>query len=215
MTAELIILGSGNLGRVTAETARDCGLDVAGFLCGLKPVGETVAGTTVVGTYNRLDTPEFVSAHTFVVAIADSMMRRNLSQRVLDRGGHLATLIHPSCKVSPTAQIGRGTVLHGFNSVRTGSRIGDFVVLDDHAHVGNDIVVGDACYLAPGCLFNSGSSVGADTFVGAGAVVLPEVSIGQNCLIGAGTIVTKNVRDGMVAAGNPVRELRPNTVKAE
>lgn len=42
-----------------------------------------------------------------------------------------------------------------------------------------------------------------NVFVGAGAIVLPGVKIGCDSIIGAGSVVTKDIPQGMVAAGNP------------
>ncbi len=41
--------------------------------------------------------------------------------------------------------------------------------------------------------------------MGGGSVLLPGVTIGQNAFVGAGAVVTKDVRDGVIVAGNPAR----------
>ena len=50
--------------------------------------------------------------------------------------------------------------------------------------------------------------IGSDVFVGGGAIVCPGVTIGDGSVIGAGSVVTKDIPDGVVAAGNPCRVLR-------
>ncbi|WP_462164576.1 acyltransferase [Pseudoalteromonas xiamenensis] len=50
--------------------------------------------------------------------------------------------------------------------------------------------------------------IGDNVFIGWGAIILPGVRIGNNCVIGAGSVVTKDVPDGMVAAGNPARVIK-------
>lgn len=47
--------------------------------------------------------------------------------------------------------------------------------------------------------------VGSNCFIGVGTLIMPGVTIGDDCVIGAGSIVTKDVPDGMVAAGVPAR----------
>lgn len=51
-------------------------------------------------------------------------------------------------------------------------------------------------------------TIGNDVFVGANSVILPNVHIGNRVIIGAGSVVTKDVPDGVVAAGNPARAIR-------
>ena len=45
-------------------------------------------------------------------------------------------------------------------------------------------------------------------YIGAGAVILPGVTIGPRTAIGAGAVVTRDVEEGVVAAGAPARVTR-------
>lgn len=51
-------------------------------------------------------------------------------------------------------------------------------------------------------------TIGSDVWVGGGAIICPGVTIGSKTVIGAGSVVTKNIPDGVVAAGNPCRIIR-------
>jgi maltose O-acetyltransferase len=53
--------------------------------------------------------------------------------------------------------------------------------------------------------------IGSDVWVGGGAVILPGVRIGSRAVIGAGSVVTRDVPDGVFAAGNPCRIVREIT----
>jgi maltose O-acetyltransferase len=50
--------------------------------------------------------------------------------------------------------------------------------------------------------------IGSDVWVGGGALILPGVRIGSRSVIGAGSVVTRDVPDGVLAAGNPCRVIR-------
>jgi maltose O-acetyltransferase len=50
--------------------------------------------------------------------------------------------------------------------------------------------------------------IGSDVWVGGAAVILPGVTIGSRSIIGAGSVVTRDIPDGVFAAGNPCRVLR-------
>lgn len=56
--------------------------------------------------------------------------------------------------------------------------------------------------------------IGSDVWVGGGALILPGVKIGSRAVIGAGSVVTRDVPEGVFAAGNPCRVIREiaNTV---
>ncbi len=51
-------------------------------------------------------------------------------------------------------------------------------------------------------------TIGSDVWIGGGAIVCPGVRIGGKSVIGAGAVVTRDVPDGVFAAGNPCRVVR-------
>jgi maltose O-acetyltransferase len=53
--------------------------------------------------------------------------------------------------------------------------------------------------------------IGSDVWVGGGALILPGVRIGSRAVIGAGSVVTRDIPDGVFAAGNPCRVIREIT----
>lgn len=56
--------------------------------------------------------------------------------------------------------------------------------------------------------FGKPVEIGSDVWVGGGAIVLPGVRIGSRAVIGAGSVVTRDVPEGVLAAGNPARVLK-------
>ena len=56
--------------------------------------------------------------------------------------------------------------------------------------------------------FGKPITIGSDVWVGGGALILPGVTIGSRTVIGAGSVVTRDLPDGVFAAGNPCRVIR-------
>ena len=56
--------------------------------------------------------------------------------------------------------------------------------------------------------FGTPIDIGSDVWVGGGAIILAGVRIGSRAVIGAGSVVTRDVPDGVFAAGNPCRVVR-------
>jgi maltose O-acetyltransferase len=56
--------------------------------------------------------------------------------------------------------------------------------------------------------FGKPVEIGADVWVGGGALIMPGVRIGSRAVIGAGSVVTRDIPDGVFAAGNPCRVIR-------
>jgi len=59
--------------------------------------------------------------------------------------------------------------------------------------------------------FGKPVEIGSDVWVGGGAIICPGVKIGSRCVVGAGSVVTRDIPDGVFAAGNPCRVIRPLT----
>ena len=54
-------------------------------------------------------------------------------------------------------------------------------------------------------------TIGSDIWVGGGAIICPGVTIGSRSVIGAGSVVTRDIPEGVFAAGNPCRVIREIT----
>ncbi|HWG45401.1 MAG TPA: sugar O-acetyltransferase [Gemmataceae bacterium] len=54
-------------------------------------------------------------------------------------------------------------------------------------------------------------AIGSDVWVGGGAILCPGVTIGSRAVIGAGSVVTRDIPEGVFAAGNPCRVIREIT----
>ena len=54
-------------------------------------------------------------------------------------------------------------------------------------------------------------TIGNNVWIGANVSILPGVTIGDDTVIGAGSVVNRDIASGVVAAGNPCREIRAIT----
>lgn len=91
------------------------------------------------------------------------------------------------------------------------------------------VVIGDHVFLAPrvsiytaghpidakvrrlGVEYAREVRIGDDVWIGGNVVINPGVTIGTNVVIGSGSVVTRDIPDGVVAAGNPCRVIRAIT----
>ncbi|GGG60170.1 hypothetical protein GCM10010976_33660 [Bizionia arctica] len=89
------------------------------------------------------------------------------------------------------------------------------------------VTIGDHCLITHGCyvLSHDGAAhvinpedngtgyvtIGDHVFIGVNAVVMRNVTIGSHSIIGAGSVVNKDIPEGVVAAGNPIKILKELT----
>jgi maltose O-acetyltransferase len=59
--------------------------------------------------------------------------------------------------------------------------------------------------------FGKPVEIGSDVWVGGGAIICPGVKISSRAVIGAGSVVTRDIPEGVFAAGNPCRVIREIT----
>ena len=59
--------------------------------------------------------------------------------------------------------------------------------------------------------FSKPIEIGSDVWVGGGAIICPGVCIGSRSVIGGGSVVTRDIPEGVFAAGNPCRVIREIT----
>ena len=89
--------------------------------------------------------------------------------------------------------------------------IGDNVLLGPRVHLftaGHPI---DADVRNAKLEYGKAITIGSNVWVGGNTVINPGVTIGSNVVIGSGSVVTRDIPDGVVAAGNPCRVIRPIT----
>lgn len=136
--------------------------------------------------------------------------RRNILQELFGKGGDSVWMQPPFfCDYGSNIELGE-RVFFNFNCVVLDVcrvRIGDFTLFGPGAQV-----------LTPVHPFNAALrrkeeyarpiDIGSDVWVGAGALVLPGVRIGSRSVIGAGSVVTRDIPEGVFAAGNPCRVVR-------
>lgn len=201
MSTSIIIYGAGGHGLVVAEAADAAGFDVLGFKDEYKSTGSVVGKWTVIDSRDQSDDA------MVIVAIGDNVVRDRLTTELASNGYRLATVIHPTAMISPSAKIGPGTFVGPFAVVHPEATIGTGVIINSRAVVEHHNRIGSAAHIAPGAVLCGNVSVGNRTMMGAACVAIPKVTIGQDCVVGAGSVVISDVPDRARAVGNPVRLL--------
>ena len=100
----------------------------------------------------------------------------------------------------------------------------DCIILDVcEVHIGDNVMFGPrVCVYTAGHPIDPGVrtealefgkpvTIGNNVWIGGNVVINPGLTIGDNVVIGSGSVVTRDIPDGVVAAGNPCRVLRKIT----
>ena len=160
----LVILGAGGYGRTVQDIAHQ------------------LSYSTIVLDDANPDHPlsSFQSyinySNYFIPAFGNNALRMEWINRVLENGGKLATLIHPTAYVSPKASIACGTVIL------------------PHAIINTDVVVGKGCIINLGAIVDHGCVLEEGVHICLGAIVKGENRIEKCSKIEAGEVLERGSR---------------------
>jgi maltose O-acetyltransferase len=86
--------------------------------------------------------------------------------------------------------------------------IGDVVLIGPNVQILTATHAMDAPTRRTKSEFGKPIKIGDEVWLGGGAIICPGVTIGARTVIGAGSVVTRDVPEGVFAAGNPCRVIR-------
>ena len=137
-------------------------------------------------------------------------LRRDLSKQIFAKGGDTVWMQPPFyCDYGTNIELGE-RVFFNFNCVVLDVcriRIGDFTLFGPSVQVLTPMHPFNPT-LRRKQEFGKPVDIGSDVWVGGGAMILPGVTIGSRTVIGAGSVVTRDIPEGVFAAGNPCRVIR-------
>jgi maltose O-acetyltransferase len=140
----------------------------------------------------------------------DQEIRRRILRELFGRGGDSVWMQPPFfCDYGANILLGE-RVFFNFNCVVLDVcrvTIGDFTMFGPAVQIYTATHPLDAA-LRRQQEFGKPITIGSDVWVGGGAIICPGVTIGSNTVIGAGSVVTRDVPEGVFAAGNPCRVIR-------
>ena len=206
----VVIYGAGGQARVLLELMERAGICPLAGLVDDNPDlhGTKVDGILILGSPEKLGSLVRVHRiHRAVIAVGDNATRRRFADHARSIGLRLPVLIHPNAYVSPTAQLGDGTVVMPGAVVGAHSRLGELCIINTRAVVDHDCDLGDCVHVAPGTTLTGGITVGDSTLIGAGATILPNLIVGSNSIVGAGSTVLKNVPSDSTVVGCPAHPI--------
>ncbi len=141
------------------------------------------------------------------VSSGGTQLRAKVFHQVTQLRFEMPTLIHPKAAVSPSARIGRGSVVMAGTVVSSDVRIGDNVVIYSGTIIEHDSVIDNHVQLSPGVKIAGGVCIEEGAFIGIGASIIHGLRVGQWTTVGAGAVVLKDLPDNVVAVGVPARPL--------
>lgn len=138
---------------------------------------------------------------------SDGAAGRSRAVQRLAPAARWATVVHERAWVSPSADLGEGSVVLAGAIVNAGAITGRHAIVNTRAVLEHDVVLGDHVHVGPGVVLGGGSRVGAGAVLGLGSLVRDHVEVGAGATVGMGAVVVGDVASDTVVAGSPARPL--------
>lgn len=194
----MLLYGASGHGKVIKEILEAQDIVVEAFIDDNKDL-EWLSGIPVL---NHID-----GNHNIIVSIGDNKTRKKIVEKI---SCNYVNAIHPSAIVSPSAQLGEGTVVMPGAIINADAVIGKHCIINSGASIDHECVIGDYCHIAPHASLCGQVRVGEGTLIGVGASIIPCVSIGKWSIIGAGSAVVEDISDGVTVVGIPAKIIKSN-----
>ncbi|OED39549.1 transferase [Flavobacteriaceae bacterium (ex Bugula neritina AB1)] len=207
----VLVIGASGHAKVVIEAIElEKKYQIYGLIDSYKPKGVKLFDYEVLGT--EFDIKDFAAKGITkgIIAIGDNWDRHLIQEKIkeLVPEFEFITVIHPSAIISPSAKIGKGTVVLASVTINTGTLIGDFCILNTDANFGHDSSMANFSSLAPGVTIGGNVHIDHCSAVSLGANIIQGKKIGRHSVIGAGSLLLNDVEDFKLVYGVPAKVIR-------
>jgi sugar O-acyltransferase (sialic acid O-acetyltransferase NeuD family) len=199
----LYVFGAGGHGKVVAEAALASGCyELRGFLDDDRGRwGDQWYGAPLLGGIDVIESLE--DDARIALAVGPNSARAAVARAVADRGGRLATVVHPTAVIASGARVGTGTYVAPLAVLHSDAEVGRGCIVNTAAVVEHDCRIEDWVHVSPRAALGGGVRVEEGAHVGLGAVLLPGLVLGPWATLGAGAVMVRSLPGRVTAVGVP------------
>ena len=191
---KLVIIGASAMGREACAYARECGMDVKGFLDSRPGILDGFGGyPPIIAPVEEYEPEE---GDEFVCAVGDPAPKQKYVEALAAKGARFVSVVHPSAYIGANVRIGEGCIVCPRSVVTNDSVLGRHVIVNVASSINHDNRIGDYTTVCPGVRLAGRVAVGCGVFLGTGALVIPDVRLGDGVFVAAGATVTKSFESG-------------------
>lgn len=133
-------------------------------------------------------------------------IRRARYESAKQRGYDFINYIASNASVWPGQKIGENVLIYEHAVVQPFAEIGNNCIVRSGANIAHHCVIKDHAFIAAEAVMGSKTCVGEQAVLGLGAVVRDQTNIADRSFVGAGAVVVKDTEEDGVYVGNPARK---------
>jgi len=212
MNKKILLIGGGGHAKVVLDSllSQNQYLEI-GIIDKKENIGKRILGIEIIGTdedLTMLYSKGYNYAFVTVGSIGTPQLRIKLQKLIKEIGFIIPNIIDQTAMVSRDVFLEEGIYIGKGAIINAGTIIKKGAIINTRAIIEHDCVIGEFVHIAPGSVISGEVVIGDNTHIGANSVIKQQVIIGENTLIGIGSVVVKNLKNNIIAYGNPCREVR-------
>jgi sugar O-acyltransferase (sialic acid O-acetyltransferase NeuD family) len=207
----LLIGGGGHCKSVLDSLVKTNQYSEIGVVDKEENIGKTIIGIPIIGYDDelpRLYQEGYKEAFVTVGSVGNTKLRIKLFNTLEKIGYKIPNIIDHTALVSDHVKLGRGIFIGKNTVINAGTIIYSGSIINTSAVIEHDCIIREFSHIAPGALLCGDVQVGENTHVGAKCVIKQQIKIGANSIIGMGSTVLTNIANGVMAYGNPCKEVQ-------
>jgi sugar O-acyltransferase (sialic acid O-acetyltransferase NeuD family) len=209
----LIIIGAGGFAREVYWYAQNSvgyaqTFIIKGFLDGTVKLEKSAYNLLPMPVLGDVKNYSIDKDDVFVIAIANSKAKKEISKIILNKNGEFINIIHSTALLAPTAKVGVDIVMGPYSMIGPNARVNDHIMLNAHSSIGHDSIIESFSSIMYNVAIAGHVNVGESTLWGDNSVAIPGCCIGNYATMAAGCVVLNKVNDNITVAGVPAKPIR-------
>ncbi|MBR1807883.1 MAG: transferase [Paludibacteraceae bacterium] len=211
MSKKIYLLGVGRNTPVSMDLAIDCGYEIAGlYHYNDERTGQMDHGYPILGSFEDLLNSD-IKGLNFMLTMGDNEIREKIFEKIMNKGGIVPTIFHPTAILSRYAIISDCGVIAGpYTEIQADTNIGRNTIISTNVVVCHGTTIKSNCFIGPKALVGACTKLEDNVFVGQASTIVSGKAnvIGKYSLVGAGSLVTKSVPTNVIVVGSPAKVIK-------
>lgn len=212
MDKQIYALGVGHNTPVFIDIAEQCEYKISGlYHYNDDRTGEIDHGFKILGSFEKLFSESSLRGSNFLLTMGDNTIRAQLIERILQLGGNIPSIIHPTAVISRFAKISPiGVYISAFSHIQADTIIEQGTVILSGVNISHTNHIGKYCFIAGGSTIGAYTTLEDYVFIGQGALSISGKvkTIGNHAYIGARSLLTKSIEANTIVAGSPAKIIK-------
>ena len=172
------------------EILEACGYQIEGlYHFNSEKTGVYDHGYKILGSFEDLFLSD-LSGKNFLLTMGDIGIKEQLLKKIIGKGGHVPTLIHPTAVISRFSKISNtGVVIGALTEIQNDVVINKNVTIRTNVVICHNSEIKENCFIGPKALVGAYIHVGRNAFIGQASVLVSGKvdTVGAGSIIGAGS----------------------------